>query len=547
MNKIEEAQLILKDLGLPIQQQNKICALTLLALSDIKQTNSWNIATRKSVTLSKDIIEFVNLHYAQEYKANTRESFRKIALKPFIDNGIAVLNPDNPNLSPTSSNTHYALTELALKTILKYNTPEWNLVVENFKEIKGDAFGKPNAKKIILKKIHIENFKSIITDDIELGRVNIFIGENGSGKSNILEALAFVGASRANDMSYDSLYSRGIRFARPDLIMSSFADTINKTSVNISLEFDIEGEIKNYNHILIPANAKKMYSKWYDLEHVEDNSEMLIKYMNEVLNEDQSLTAAELLNKVKDTVQKISGENRRDSDNVLSDYAIYDLNTKSLRGITAPDSRKTPLGLNGEGLDVIISNFTKDERKQLERYQYFFGWLERVFADTGDTEKYAELKAGKSISNLYFTDRFMADRNKMLSAENSNEGILHVLFYLSLFISNKTPQLFGIDNIETALNPRLCRVLIKELIGLSKTNNKQVLITTHSPMVLNYLEDDVAIEGVVYIYKNQIGATQAIRLFDLPRMREKLTVMGAGEVYEDTLLTQLNAEILGED
>ena len=129
MNKIEEAQLILKDLGLPIQQQNKICALTLLALSDIKQNNSWKIATRKSVTLSKDIIEFVNLHYAQEYKANTRESFRKIALKPFIDNGIAVLNPDNPNLSPTSSNTHYALTELALKTILKYNTPEWNLVV----------------------------------------------------------------------------------------------------------------------------------------------------------------------------------------------------------------------------------------------------------------------------------------------------------------------------------------------------------------------------------------------------------------------------------
>jgi hypothetical protein len=26
-----------------------------------------------------------------------------------------------------------------------------------------------------------------------------------------------------------------------------------------------------------------------------------------------------------------------------------------------------------------------------------------------------------------------------------------------------------------------------------------------------------------------------------------LTVMGAGEVYEDTLLTQLNAEILGAD
>ena len=50
-------------------------------------------------------------------------------------------------------------------------------------------------------------------------------------------------------------------------------------------------------------------------------------------------------------------------------------------------------------------------------------------------------------------------------------------------------------------------------------------------MVLNYLEDEVAIAGIIYIYKNQIGATQAIRLFDIPRMQEKLTVMGAGEVY----------------
>jgi hypothetical protein len=87
----------------------------------------------------------------------------------------------------------------------------------------------------------------------------------------------------------------------------------------------------------------------------------------------------------------------------------------------------------------------------------------------------------------------------------------------------------------------LIEFLIDELVGASP----QVLITTHSPMVLNYLEDDIAIEGVIYIYKNQVGATQAIRLFDLPRMRKKLTVMGAGEVYEDTILTQLNEEIMG--
>ena len=37
----------------------------------------------------------------------------------------------------------------------------------------------------MLETLSIKNFKSIADDTIELGRVNVFIGENGCGKSNI--------------------------------------------------------------------------------------------------------------------------------------------------------------------------------------------------------------------------------------------------------------------------------------------------------------------------------------------------------------------------
>jgi len=78
------------------------------------------------------------------------------------------------------------------------------------------------------------------------------------------------------------------------------------------------------------------------------------------------------------------------------------------------------------------------------------------------------------------------------------------------------------------------------LVGASP----QIVVTTHSPMILNYIEDHIAIEGVVYLYKDKTGKTQAVRLFDIPSMREKLTVMGPGEVYEDTLLSHLEEEIM---
>ena len=41
----------------------------------------------------------------------------------------------------------------------------------------------------MIERIVIENFKSLRSVDLTLGRVNLFVGTNASGKSNFLEAL----------------------------------------------------------------------------------------------------------------------------------------------------------------------------------------------------------------------------------------------------------------------------------------------------------------------------------------------------------------------
>lgn len=43
-----------------------------------------------------------------------------------------------------------------------------------------------------IEKVHIENFKSIESIDLNCKRINIFIGPPGSGKSNILEAIGLI-------------------------------------------------------------------------------------------------------------------------------------------------------------------------------------------------------------------------------------------------------------------------------------------------------------------------------------------------------------------
>lgn len=509
--KVHQASDILKTLGLQIGKQNMVAPLTLLALCNITPTDNWEDASRSSLIISKEIIPFANKYYNTDYKPNTRESFRKQALHEFIKYNIAELNPDDPSLRPQSAKTHYAITAICLNTIRKYGQSDWDIAAENFKKFNQQqaAVKEVNA---ILRRLEIQGYKSISNDSIELGRINVFIGANGSGKTNILETIALAGAARANDLNYESFYSRGVRVARPDQIISSFVDSSQGNSINLRLNLHEKDETFNYEFTLTPAHMQDVYTRWIDLSEEEVIPEVLLQYFTEITKGTPNITGDELMSRVNEVLARRGIRKSRRYDPILTEYAIFDVNTKSLRGIAPSESKKSPLGINGEGLDLFIANLNKDEKDVLLRSKTLFDWLDDIISDKEDKLKLSGLKAGKSISTLYFKDLFMNVKNNTLSAENSNEGILHILFYLALFLSDKTPKLFAIDNIETALNPLLCQTLIEQLVSLSKTHGKQVLITTHNPAILdglNLFDDE---QRLFEVFRNDSGHTCTRRI-----------------------------------
>lgn len=132
MSKIQDAQVILRELGLPDAQQNEISGYTLLALCNIKENDKWSKAFRQSHGVSKGIMNFISENYQKEYAPNTRETFRRQVLHQFIQAGIADYNPDIPDLPVNSPRAHYAISEIALETIKTYRTRNWKKALENF-------------------------------------------------------------------------------------------------------------------------------------------------------------------------------------------------------------------------------------------------------------------------------------------------------------------------------------------------------------------------------------------------------------------------------
>jgi len=133
MNKIQEAQQLLGELGLPKEQQNEMSALTLLALVSVKPKENWYTASRSSLTVTKGVMAFTEKNYKRKYAPNTRETFRRQVLHQFCQAGIADYNPDSPSLPVNSPKAHYAVSDVALELIKTYKTPQWAQALSRYK------------------------------------------------------------------------------------------------------------------------------------------------------------------------------------------------------------------------------------------------------------------------------------------------------------------------------------------------------------------------------------------------------------------------------
>lgn len=174
MSKITEAQQLLKELGLPVAQQNEMSALTLLALCNIRERDNWKMASRQSMGVSKGIMSFVNNVYGKSYAPNTRETFRRQVLHQFVQARIVDYNPDQPDLPVNSPRAHYAISVEALETIQCYKTPNWKKALKKFISEVGE-----------LTKIYTKE-REIILIPVRLGNGKVL--KLSAGKHNEVQA-----------------------------------------------------------------------------------------------------------------------------------------------------------------------------------------------------------------------------------------------------------------------------------------------------------------------------------------------------------------------
>lgn len=122
--RIREAVQVLRDLGMPREQQNDRTALCLLALLDLDPRHKWIDAADPRVGITP-MMEFARDRYGVEYAPNTRETFRRFSVHQLVQAGIVVSNPDNSSRPVNSPKTVYQIAPDALRLLRTLKSKEW--------------------------------------------------------------------------------------------------------------------------------------------------------------------------------------------------------------------------------------------------------------------------------------------------------------------------------------------------------------------------------------------------------------------------------------
>ncbi|WP_172378369.1 AAA family ATPase [Vibrio sp. Vb339] len=402
----------------------------------------------------------------------------------------------------------------------------------------------------MIEAIRVRNYKSVVDMRLRFGQLNVFIGENGSGKSNILEAIAMAAAAEKDNLTKGYLVSRGVRIIDDtELMTSNFHDikadqstkidvypidevgtlppknlpyreyTIRSNLVDGSfIRFDVEkvtllkveNEIHELGNSVVDHYISDQRNTQKQIEALEEkikslsiSFESLVEAINPTLEnkkfKDHKITKSlsdakgvdDFIKRLSSFVDKNDIEQADKFDETtdaildglnndikpLTDFLVFTPENTALRNFYK-EGQVEPLGIHGEGLLRTLRSLRlkKGAMKDIEEALSLFGWYDSftIPENLSDVE-----------DKIYIKDKFIRSKFDQRSA---NEGFLFILFYMALIVSENTPKIFAIDNVDTSLNPKLCRKLIEVMSKLAVKYDKQMFLTTHNPAILDGID-----------------------------------------------------------
>jgi predicted ATPase len=316
----------------------------------------------------------------------------------------------------------------------------------------------------VLENITIKNFKSIRDQTLELGALNVFIGANGAGKSNLVEAFRLVREIAGRRLAAYSL-KRGL-----DRLL--YLGRKGSAFIEISLEFGENNIGNGYEIRLVPSDDGALI---VDYETVafhrrEQYPDPYVISINSGSKEAVLATSAEpvarFVNKDVDSYRLYHFHDTSDSAAIKSAGALED--NRFLR----PDASNLAafLYLLQQQHSGYFRNIEDTVRQIAPFFERFNLAPSRLSPDK------IQLEWKQQGTDAYF------------DAASLSDGTLRFMCLTTLLLQPELPRLVLLDEPELGLHPAAI-TLLASLLSSASTRT-QVLVATQSVTLVNQFGPD---------------------------------------------------------
>ncbi|MHC1610578.1 MAG: AAA family ATPase [Candidatus Methanospirareceae archaeon] len=336
----------------------------------------------------------------------------------------------------------------------------------------------------MIKKLKIKNYKSLKDVELELEKFNVLIGPNASGKSNLLDCLAFVSeiAQRTVD---GSLAGRG---GYERVVFGG-----KKENIELAIDFMLDNEALQY---LISISEKGIDEERLFIGDVG----VIDRHLNNVRLDTGKTVGA------RSTWTTAIYDHSPKTKEYLNSWRSYNFITSEMRE-TYRAERNLILDKNGGNLAQVLLSLHNERSKTFDKIE---DMLKQAIPQIDElltplTESGETYVAVREKGFDYHFDYFQV-----------SDGTLKLLAYITAITANE-PKLVCFEEPENFIHPRLFELLVEIL----KKSDKQIILSTHSP----YLVDWVEPEDVIIVEKKDQETVMG-RIKEGDKLKKRLVEMG---------------------
>ena len=409
----------------------------------------------------------------------------------------------------------------------------------------------------MLKSLRLENFKSFKNAELSLGDLTVLVGTNASGKSNIRDAFRFLhGISRGYSIAeiigekYGEggvLQWRGIRGGTKEITYcgaDSFAIAISFSVHDGDTEYDMDYRIEvkldssspfpyitfevlnckqknnpifaSHDSTLSNHNYVRFYDSWHSIGG--ENFPNYIPMLFQIEKEDR----------LNGSISKIDIDFDIPVTKKLCELALNAIGGMRFLDLS-PDVMKLPtfagqnvLGDRGENLSSVMLDICRDETRKA----ILLDWLQSLTPMDAKDFDFPEDFTGKVLL------RIEEASGQKTTAYSASDGTLRFLGLLAALLGNQRSRFYFFEEPENGIHPNRLSLLLQLMEQEVANGSMQIVITTHSPLLLNFLSPE-SLEYASLIYRKGDRAESRItKIMDIPNARELVANDGLSSLLD---------------